>query len=240
MIFYFSGTGNSEWAAKKIAEKINDKIINIVGAGDSLYTFEKDQTVGIVFPVYAWGPPQVVIDFSRKIITNGSFVFAIGTCGENIGNTMKILSKVLPLNSGYSIIMPNNYMIFGDVDNMEDTDIKIEKAKIRIDNICANIKNRLNVFDISTGKFIILKSLINYMFNKSGRSAKPFYAKDSCTSCGLCEKICPSKIITIKEGRPFWGEKCYQCLACVNRCPQKAIEYGKATAGKGRYYFPQI
>ena len=30
MIFYFSGTGNSKWVAKKIAEKTNDKVYDIM------------------------------------------------------------------------------------------------------------------------------------------------------------------------------------------------------------------
>lgn len=30
MIFYFSGTGNSEWTAQKIAEKTSDKAYDIV------------------------------------------------------------------------------------------------------------------------------------------------------------------------------------------------------------------
>ena len=240
MVFYFSGTGNSEWAAKQIAEKINDKAINILDIKEGPYNFEKEKTIGIVFPVYAWGPPGVVIEFCKKITANGAFVFAVCTCGGNAGNTIKILSKAIKLNSGYNIIMPNNYMIFGDVESAKKVTTKIENAKIRIEKICKNINDRQNIFDITTGRFNFLKSLINSGFNKSGLSAKPFYAKASCNGCGLCARICSAKIITIKEGRPVWGEKCYQCLGCINRCPQKAIEYGKITVGKGRYYFPEI
>lgn len=36
-----------------------------------------------------------------------------------------------------------------------------------------------------------------------------------------------------------WGEKCYQCTSCINRCPTKAIEYGKATSARGRYQFKE-
>ncbi|MBS1315119.1 MAG: hypothetical protein HP045_01215 [Anaerotignum sp.] len=28
------------------------------------------------------------------------------------------------------------------------------------------------------------------------------------------------------------------CMACVNRCPQTAIQYGKSTTKRGRYVHP--
>ncbi|MDD5488961.1 MAG: hypothetical protein PHH49_08415 [Candidatus Omnitrophica bacterium] len=32
----------------------------------------------------------------------------------------------------------------------------------------------------------------------------------------------------------------YQCFACINWCPEAVIEYGKGTAGKGRYHHPDV
>ncbi|MFA7034063.1 MAG: EFR1 family ferrodoxin, partial [Bacteroidales bacterium] len=64
-----------------------------------------------------------------------------------------------------------------------------------------------------------------------------FYATEACNHCGLCAKLCPMNNITIKDGVPAWSEKCVQCLACINRCPQRAIEYGNITKNKGRYFF---
>ena len=239
MIFYFSGTGNSEWCAKQIAEKINDKAINILDVKENSYSFEKDQTVGFVFPVYAWGPPYAVIEFAKKITANGAFVFAVDTCAGNAGNSMKIFSKAIKLNSAYTVLMPSNYMIFGNVDDPQKAIIIIDKAKIRIENICKNINAKLEIFDLVKGKFKFIKTVVNSFFNRGALSAKPFCAKNSCNGCGLCEKICSAKIIKMEDDRPVWGEKCYQCLACINRCPKQAIEYGKTTIGKGRYYFPQ-
>ena len=50
MIIYFSGTGNSLYIAKKLAEKLNDEIIHINEAAKLGEI--KDNQVGIVFPIY--------------------------------------------------------------------------------------------------------------------------------------------------------------------------------------------
>ncbi len=89
-----------------------------------------------------------------------------------------------------------------------------------------------------------LKSgIVNYGFNRFARSAKPFFADDGCTGCGICAASCPASAITMKNGRPAWAAQCYQCLRCINECPQQAIQYGKRTAGRRRYsirgYLPQ-
>lgn len=38
----------------------------------------------------------------------------------------------------------------------------------------------------------------------------------------------------------MWGKDCTGCLACINYCPQKSIQFGKSTIKKGRYVNPKI
>ena len=70
-------------------------------------------------------------------------------------------------------------------------------------------------------------------------SDKVFAANaDVCTRCGLCARECPANNITLDGGSlPRWHGKCTMCLSCIHRCPVRAIEYGKATRSKGRYFF---
>ena len=68
MIFYFSGTGNSLYAAKSIAEYNGEKLISIASIMKSKdgcyeYNLTKDEVIGFVFPIYAWAPPKMVISF---------------------------------------------------------------------------------------------------------------------------------------------------------------------------------
>ena len=81
----------------------------------------------------------------------------------------------------------------------------------------------------------VKSTLFNFGFNKAARSTKPFYVTQACNSCGLCARNCPAKTITMVDGKPQWNKKCYQCTACINLCPTRAIQYRKATEKRGRY-----
>lgn len=243
MIFYFSGTGNSKWVAERIADHLGEEVCNIIDEKNAKFSFEKAQRVGIVFPVYAWDAPQVVKNFAGKLQLNGAYAFAVCTCAEESGHTIKKLSKIIPLESGYSISMPSNYMMGrADVENEEVAAAKIEAAKSKIEDICAELKNNAKTFNVTEGKGAFLKSyFISGGFNRFARKTKPFYVnEDLCISCGLCETACPASAIKIKDGKPAWvKEECYKCLSCINRCPQRAIEHGKESVCKGRYYFKE-
>ena len=63
----------------------------------------------------------------------------------------------------------------------------------------------------------------------------PRKVTDACIGCGKCERVCVLKNISIREGRPIWGEECTHCMACICGCPTEAIEYGKRSQGKPRY-----
>ena len=76
---------------------------------------------------------------------------------------------------------------------------------------------------------------VNPLFYKLFVKAKPFYATDACIGCKKCEKSCVMNNITVKEGKPVWGEKCTHCMACICGCPTEAIEYGRKSKGKPRY-----
>lgn len=253
MKFYFSGTGNSLYVAKNIGSK-DEKLISIaklMNEGKEEYKFDlkENEIIGFIYPIYAWGPPKMVIDFINKIKINNfndNYVYAVATCGENIGNSMKILDKALihkgmKLNSGFSIVMPNNYVILGDVDSKEREQDVLEKSKEKIKEINSVIENReKDVFKIVKGPIpSILTSIVNPLFTKNATSTEKFYADDNCNSCGLCEKVCNSNTIKVNE-KPTWGKECTGCLACLHLCPTRAINYGKGTEKKGRYVNPLI
>ena len=61
---------------------------------------------------------------------------------------------------------------------------------------------------------------------------KGFYTDDRCKSCGLCQRVCPTKNITMQDGRPVWNHNCHGCDACVSYCPTKAIQFKTPQAYK--------
>lgn len=253
MKFYFSGTGNSLYVAKSIGEKDEEviPIAKLMDTKDEVYEFilKENESIGFIYPIYAWGPPKMVVEFISKIKFinfNNNYIYAVATCGENIGNAMKIINKALTkhemsLTSGFSVVMPNNYVIFGDIDSDDVAKEVLVKANNRIKEINEIIKSRESgVFDVIKGPMPgILTAIVNPLFTKQATSTKSFYANDNCTGCGICEKVCNSNTIKVK-GKPIWGKECTGCLACLHLCPTKAINYGKGTEKKGRYINPLI
>jgi NAD-dependent dihydropyrimidine dehydrogenase PreA subunit/flavodoxin len=238
MIYYFSGTGNSKWVAEQLALKTNDIAVNITQHSEVISI--ANQIIGIVFPIYAWGIPEPVMEFVKKLVGKPAFAFGICTCGSEAGNAMKKLSRILPVNSIYSVAMPSNYIMGADVESDEIIASKIAKAQEKLKTIAEQVISKQSVNDVNKGKLPWTKSnLANFGFNKFARSTKPFYVTDNCTSCGQCAQNCPAKTIRIIDGKPQWSKKCYQCTACINLCPAIAIEYGKATATRSRYQFKE-
>jgi ferredoxin len=254
MIFYFSGTGNSLYTAKMIASHNKETVVSIaaeINSGKEKYMFalNDNELVGFVFPVYAWGPPEIVSGFLSKLFLEnylGNYIFAVITCGGSIGNTAGVIAKILDkkgytLNSAFSLMMPNNYMIMGDVDKKEDVKVKLSSADRRISHINEIVKKRTgSIFELEKGPLPgLLTKIINPMFINHATRPEKFYADDNCTGCGVCASVCSCNNIAV-NAKPEWGSRCIQCVACINYCPVSAIQFGKSTQGKGRYTNPNI
>lgn len=243
MIFYFSGTGNSAWAARQLARLIGDEAYDITSLKE-LPDMDNARLIGFVFPVYAWGAPEIMARFVKKLPRPQVFTFGVCTCGSDAGLAMKQLSKLYPLSSSYNLVMPNNYIIGSDTDDEGEILRKLTAARAELDRISGEIQQRERVYRVHEVRLAGIKSsFVNYGFNRFARSAKPFFAEDSCNGCGLCVENCPAHAITLREAKPVWAAQCYQCMRCINECPKQAIQYGKATAGRHRYtirvYLPQ-
>ena len=236
MIFYFSGTGNSKWVAMKVAEIINDKSYDITLIKDAP-DVNNEKRIGFVFPVHAWGVPEPMRIFAKKLQRIKAFAFGICTYGADAGHTMKKFSSFYRLDSAYGIEMPNNYIIGEDLEEEDVVTHKLKNAADEILKISQEIINEKKVYRVNEGKFAKFKSgIINFGFNKFARSTAKFNVDEcKCTGCGLCAEKCPSLSIIMSDGKPIWKGNCYQCMRCINICPQVAIQYGSDTVGRRRY-----
>ena len=76
MIFYFTGTGNSLYAARKLADE-GEQIVSIVEALRSKafhYTLSEGEKLGFVFPVYFYRCPVSAIQYGKKTASRGRYV----------------------------------------------------------------------------------------------------------------------------------------------------------------------
>ncbi len=255
MIFYFSGTGNSYYVARETARKLGERLVSISsemssGKMEFPYDLKENEAIGFVFPVYAWSPPKMVTEFIERLKLSDArrrYVFAAAVCGDEAGNSMKLLERSfgkagLELNSAFSVTMPNNYIVLFDVDSKEVEQKKLEAADKTIEKIVETATGRKSgIYQIHKGPLPGVKTaLFGTLFNRYAISTKNFYSDDKCTGCGICEKVCCCGSITVDDGKPKWGSACTQCLACLHYCPVKAIQISKASGSKGRYVNPNV
>lgn len=248
MILCFSGTGNSMYAAKRISDVTNDGILSINEylKNNKTYNAQKNERWIIVTPTYAWRIPRVVENFIKHIKQNGKHtVYFIMTCGSEIGNAEKYLKQLCSdLKLQYfgckEIVMPENYIAMFDAPD-EKTALKIiDTAEPLIDETARLIKENKTLSKNSaslSGK--IRSSIVNRIFYPAIVHAKDFHVKDTCVSCGMCEKLCPLNNIKLTNGKPRWEDHCTHCMACICHCPVCAIEYGNKSQGKPRYTCPK-
>lgn len=250
VLYYFTGTGNSLKIAKDLAAQLGDaEIIPIAKVIDQPTISPAADRVGIIFPVYMWGLPLIVANFARKLqVPRLTYVFAITNYGGFPAGTLPLLQDILAANkinlsAGFAIRMPGNYTPMYGANSPETQQKNFAGEAVKIKEIAEIVKNRKNE------RIYANNPLVNYLFTnfiykhgslKIPEGDKSFWVDNKCNSCGICEKACPVRNIKMTDGKPVWLHHCEQCVACLQWCPQEAIQVGKNTATRKRYHQPDI
>ena len=249
MVFYFTGTGNSGYAARRIADGLGEPLLCLndrIKAGGTA-PVETGERLVIVTPTYAWRIPRIVEDWLLHTeLTGAKRAWFVMTCGSEIGdadryNRRLCQAKGLACMGTAQIVMPENFIAMFNAPTVEEARRIVAKAEPFIDRAIAAIRAG-HMFSPPRKKLYdrIASSAVNPVFYPLFVKANPFTASDVCIGCGKCEKLCPLNNITLQNARPVWGSNCTQCMACICYCPTRAIEYGKKSAGKPRYHFEEL
>lgn len=247
MVFYFSATGNSQYAAEKIAGAIGERIISI---GPALkdkqlkYDITDDDYLIFVVPAFAWTLPGAVAEFIKNMTLTGyknQAVYGVFTCGESSGAETAALSTMLKainidFKGSFDLVMPDNFILWSDIPSKQKLDAILASADKSLEKIIGAIREKAEgKIDNSIPRELFMP--MNTISTSGGTSK--FYASEDCVSCGLCETVCPVSCIKMDgRNRPVWEGLCTMCLACLHNCPNSAIEHGSDTKGKGRYINP--
>ena len=256
MIFYFSSTGNSKWAAQKLAAKTCDKAISIVDVlhndASCEFILKAGEKVGFVFPVHGWRVPSIVREFISHLklvhYHESTYTYALCTCGDSAGEIMKLLAGHLRdvnlhLNASYSIIMPESYigLPFMYLDKTLREAEKIRNATIRLDKFSEWISESRGGEHLDKGAFPgFCSGFLGGFFHNHLVTDKHFSVdRQKCIGCGICASLCPVGDIECRDAdkTPVWlhNGRCMTCYACLHHCPENAISWGWFTSGKGQY-----
>lgn len=64
-------------------------------------------------------------------------------------------------------------------------------------------------------------------------SQTPKIQPERCVGCGICQKACPGKAITLENGKAkVHPTSCIRCFCCHELCPQKAVALKRGPLGR--------
>lgn len=256
MIFFYTGTGNSLWTARLLARGIGEsEIIPIGGASDDDMSGHNREiimcgaeAVGFVFPVHIWGVPRRVVQFIGSLIMDtAGYYFAVAVNGGQVASTLLQLRKLLErkgakLSAGYEIPMPSNYIPWGGPGPEDRIRERCAAAERKISEIASIVRSR-GRGPVEKGPLwqnIIFSPAYRLTFRRVPGMDRSFWTDPKCNGCGICEKVCSCGNIRMEGERPVWLHRCEQCLACIQWCPQEAVQFGKRTPRYPRYHHPEV
>ncbi|MCL2144616.1 MAG: EFR1 family ferrodoxin [Endomicrobia bacterium] len=234
-IYFFSGTGNTYLAAKKIEETFEKN-----GCSVNLLPIEKadpakidlSKTIGLGFTIACWNTYPFVRKFYENLPkAEGTEMFIFTTMGDSSLKTAATAGYILS-KKGYSVIatkgfrMPNNFIAVRSDEKNRKT---INMAYPKIESFALDILNGVSSAE-KTNIFLRFCYMIsrfvtntwNWKINQ--KIMRLNLKKEKCVKCGLCAKICPVKNISYSEYPAFDGNKCQFCLRCMSYCPPQAIK----------------
>ena len=197
MVFYFTGTGNSLYVAKRLEE--NPISIPQVMRQENMTFFQ----TGYFYMILTYGNRH-----------GGAAELAHQLCRE-CGIQPAYINVVL---------MVDNWLPSFDMEEQKQLDKQVENQLIRI---LADIKSRRHWISPVTDQDRAAHQEFLGRMRRMPPDAWQHLLRvtESCVGCGICEKVCPSGSIHVVNGRAVHTPgRCPACLACAHACPHKAIQ----------------
>lgn len=238
IVFYFTGTGNSLYIARQLAEE-NTELLSIPQmVKQGKYEFEADE-IGIVYPIYGHMPPNMVRRFIQKANLKADYLFAVLTYGNRKCNAVEIwdeVSRQAGKRFDYigTIIMVDNWLPYFDMNEQMKIDKHIPE---NLQKITADINGGRHWHEPVTEEE---RQQHQGFMQRSGldpevgfliKSEKSFTVTDACIDCGICTYVCPRGNYELTSRGAKMSGDCEFCFACIQNCPQKAIQFRKSEDG---------
>lgn len=224
MIFYFTGTGNSLYVARQF-EQNPISIPQVIHQNDLIF---EDETIGVVWPVYAGEPPKIVLEFLKKATFKTKYLYMILTYGKDDTDAPEYVERLckefhLTIDYIHSILMVDNYLPSFDMLEQKAIDKKVDE---QIAVALQDVKDRKKEIPVAdeAGRDFHARAAKIFAENPSLINGEQITVTDTCIGCGICTKVCPVGNFYIEDKHAKRKQNtCEFCLACAHNCPQKAI-----------------
>lgn len=238
MVLYFTGTGNCLYVARQLAGKEGEILSIPQLMRKKQFEIEADE-IGLVYPIYGHMPPYMVREFIKKAQLKAEYKFAVLTYGMRKCNAVEIWDEISRKAGNVfdyigTIVMVDNWLPNFDMNEQMKIDKHIPE---NLAKITSDLSNRRRWHEPVTQEereqhegFMSLSGLdpeVGFLM-KADRS---FRVTDDCIHCGICTYVCPRGNYQLTgQGVKMQGD-CEFCFACIQNCPQRAIQFKKNEDG---------
>ena len=232
---YFSGTGNSRYAADFFCHEYNiEASVYSIEDADVLMAVNGADLIVFAYPVQFSTVPKIVRDF---VIDNGELwrnkkVFVIATMGlfsgDGAGNLGRLMKRFgAEVIGGLHLKMPDSIADEKALKRpLNKNKELVKQAEQKIKESVMQLKDGHPTQE-GLGPMYRMAGFFGqrlYFGHKTKEySSKLKIEKEKCIGCGKCEKLCPMKNISMAEQKAVSGNRCTMCYRCINKCPNQAI-----------------
>ncbi len=254
VVFYFSGTGNTEWVVEKLITNLIQKGYECRGYSledEILYLediIDKADVIGFAFPIYGANMPNLMIKFYQRlkditkelhdkpafIVTTAGYIDAYGPFLA--GKTLKKIG--FKLVSYVNLILSNNVSTpkhRATIQSEENLKKRMKQSEAKIEKLVNKLITRKKYIR-NIGFYLLPGILIRKATKKGMINCHLSFSidKERCKKCMLCINKCPTKSIIILNDEFSFLPTCTACMRCYNFCPVNAVYF------EGKYACPRL
>lgn len=239
-IFYFSGTGNTKWAAEKLNKLLNENshsselfAIETVNTEEALVKLQGADCIGFAYPIYLQNMPRIMRKFIKGLTdliikTNLDIknVFFLNTFGyTNAYGVFKAKSLLKGIN--ISTIGYINLKMTDSTKSVTGEEMPIEiieNSTAKLKRFIDKVKNNKKFINGVNPKIMIgsiLSRIFEHILVYNYKNMK--VNTELCSRCMKCIENCPVKCIQFKGNTFTFSSDCEACMRCIRYCPTHAI-----------------
>ena len=227
-LIYFSPTGTSKRTLEAVAKGFGVKGVEHIdltpldAAGKS-HSVPAGELAVFAVPVYGGRVPPVAAQRLKTVKGNGTPAVLIAVYGNRAIEDALIELKDITTEQGFKAVAGASFIGEHSFSNDATPIAPGRPDKADLDKAVKfgeQVKAKLD----GIAKPVEVKVPGNKPYKERNPSGPRFpeTTVDSCTLCGACAEVCPTKAITVSDKVETAKEKCTACSACVKACPTGA------------------